>query len=502
MKSASKAVSGSYVVAISIGAVILNSTIVLAAEELCTAIEKRSAIENENARYNEAYSAYIEICASSQYKPIGDKDQGGYFGHSFAMIHGACRVEDPVTHVQQLKPCDGGTVGISTDAQYHNAQWSAAEGRDFMLYGGLKPGEKLDRATYEKLLEKAKTEGVLGNIGERFKPWNNKERREQLSTEQEKRASDMDWASRFTLGTDYALTLARSASCTRIPLRGLKPGKENAPLEDVLRYFNDLNQTAYQNSLPKQNGGPSFGYVYDSAVNNCTHTIYNALSRLGLWREKNTEGHPTKIMDQLQRRGDIVAPYNAMFDAYKAGSDLDMNVIIANLRTNPMAMKALKEYGWLGPQAGVMIEDLPVHENGNEVFDTKMVRGFFSVSEQALSLLRTNTGMPIPKFDPLGKQFNAIVSDPNSSAQNLVRNLEDWKAKYEKALRDSRLGGNDEVAVELKKHFQAKLEETNAALNKVAQSNPKIRIAGSERCAPSQPASPEAKPARTQAFAQ
>lgn len=416
-------------------------------------LKKTLEVEKANRLYNMIFPAYLEICAGSQWQKRGAA-WGGNFGHGFAIIRGACRVEDPKTHIPQLKACKGGVVGISTDANYHNVQWTAVQSREMMLYGTLSPATALNRETYEKMLQAADQEGFLNGV--RFRS-------------DAKEVHDHQSALDYVTATDFGVAVARSVDCTRIPLTGTKPGKENGPLEDVITFLNRLNQQAQQTaSNPADTGVPPYGFDYDSMVNNCAHTAYNALASIGLWAKKNTEGHPDEVTEQLRRKNDLVAPFNAVLDAYVSNSNFDVKRILLHLRTHPEAMRTFKEYGWLGTQAGVLIEDIPAHNYQNAIFDPTVHRDFFSLLSQGVWYFSDITKTKkVPAPHPMETKFAALVADTTGPAINLKANLLGWKAKYQAALLDPFLELDDSIANDLRAHIEAKLQEVEKALARI-----------------------------------
>jgi len=416
-------------------------------------LKKTLEVEKANRLYDKVFPTYLEICAGSQWQKRG-APWGGNFGHGFAIIRGACRVEDPQTRIPQLKACKGGVVGVSTDANFHNVQWSAVRSREMMLYGTLSPASPLDQETYEKLLQAANQDGFLNGV--RFRS-------------DAKEVHDRRSALEYVTATEYGVAVARGVDCTRIPLKGTKPGKENGPLEDIIAYLNKLNQEAQASAArPGSTGAPPYGFEYDSMVNNCAHTAYNALAAIGLWPKKNTEGHPDAVPEQLRRKGDLVAPFNAVWEAYVGSSNFDVKRIILHLRAHPEAMRTFKEYGWLGAQAGVLLEDIPSHNYQNSVFDPTVHRDFFSLLNQGVwyfSDITKTKKLPAP--NPIEKKFVALISDASGPAIDLKANLLSWKAKYQAALLDPLLEIDDELANDLRVYIEAKLQETESALARV-----------------------------------
>lgn len=425
-------------------------------------LQKITAIETDNDRYDSVYSNYIEVCAGSQWLKRG-AIAGGNFGHAFAIIHGACRTEDPKSHIPLLSACPGGTVSVSTESVFHNVQWVAAQDRSFILYGSISPRTAVDAQVYDKLLENTEKEGTLNGVAFRADSQDITDRRSSLE---------------FTVGTDFAIALARGVSCTRVPLVGTKQGKENAPLQEVLNHLNELNRKAYASSQqPGANGLPPYGFTYSGMVNNCTHTVSNALAAIGYWKMKDTSGQPDKIPEQLRRIKDIAVPFNTMFDAYRVGNELNVKKIKDWLLKSPEAFRSLKDNGWLGHQDGVIIEDIPAHSFQNFIFEPRLRRDFFSVVGQSIGYVQARSDikiLPEKGFNPVARLFEALIENPETPAMNLKLNLENWKSKYAEALNDPELQGTDAVTLELREHFQRKLSQVELRLEKLKQFDSQI----------------------------
>lgn len=416
-------------------------------------LAKTLKAEAANRLYDKVYRNYIEICGGSRWQKRGVAP-GGNFGHGFAMIRGACRVFDPATNIQQLTICPGKTVGISTDSNFNSTQWTAVQSREMMLYGGLSPSSPLERATYEKVLALAAQDGFLNGVKFRV---DSTEVKNELN-------SELD----YTAGTEFAVAVSRNVNCTRIPLVGTIQGRENGPLEEVIAYFNKLNQDAYRSATsPGATGKPPFGFDYDVQVNNCAHTPYNALAAIGFWGAKNTSGHPELSMLELPLRlGDAVVPFNALLEAFERSNHLDVGQLMDWLNQNPKAMKSLKENGWIGAQAGVVIEEIPPHNFKNTIYDPTVNLEFYSVSKLGVSYLCSLLPFHVPflncksiedKLSLTQQSFQKLIDAPE---MNLRRNLELWRTRYETVLKDNRLQKQSEVASALRRHFEAKLKET------------------------------------------
>ncbi|MGH6976960.1 MAG: hypothetical protein ACREED_08040, partial [Stellaceae bacterium] len=125
----------------------------------------------DDAHYARLYPYYAELCALSEIrkKPgFGVQFRSGMGGHSLLYLSGVCR--DRQAGYPVLKLCDPGAsparhgVAISVNSHYKNANWVAAEGRDFIWRGALGPGERLTRDTYERTQDRAMTFCLLDGV--------------------------------------------------------------------------------------------------------------------------------------------------------------------------------------------------------------------------------------------------------------------------------------------------------------------------------------------------
>jgi len=421
-------------------------------------VKERNRNEAANDLYDQLFPYYFEACATSSFHPLKG-DHGGSFGHGIMLIHGACRDTSSPNGPQQIRFCEENpksTIGISTDAQYHNVNWTVVDTRSAMLYGDHPAGQPFSAETRLRLIEKSLSEGVYHNVA--TKPWNQKEATEMGLTLNQ-------WLAQFGFGTDYALTMARSVSCTRVPLVGTKKGKENGPLLEIIAYLNHLNQKAWLAA----NSGSKLGYQYEYMVDNCTHPTANALAQIGLVHKRNTSlPGPIRTSQKIKRQADFAIPYNVMFETYKESIvRTRVEPIIRNLLEKPEALASFKNSGWLGSQAGVIIEELPPHTYQNSFFHTTIGRAFFSftkyIKEELSSLFSRLTGIkPLSIDDTLLNEYARELKNP--AAVDISINLQKWQSLYEELLKDPQLNNGREIEMLLKEHFTIKLSQTKGLL--------------------------------------
>ena len=101
-------------------------------------------------------------CREIRKKPgFGVPLRSGIGGHSVLYLNGVRR--DREAGYPTLKVCNPDAsperhgVGISVNSHYKNANWIAAEGRDFVWHGALAPGEHLTSDAYARTQQCAKT---------------------------------------------------------------------------------------------------------------------------------------------------------------------------------------------------------------------------------------------------------------------------------------------------------------------------------------------------------
>jgi hypothetical protein len=221
--------------------------------------------------YAAIYPYYAEYCAESEFdkkKGFGvDIEGGGPGGHSVFYLNGACRMH---AGYPELALCNetadgmaGRGVGLSVNAHYKNAAWTATEGRNFFFGGDLAPGEGVTRMTYARTQDKAKAMGILDGIVFHRDVFEDKP----------PDMSDRDFMYEVSIATDYAVDLARDRYCARVPL-------DRDKMAVVVQYLNALNE-------PYRSGRKDFHWHV--LRNNCAYLAHNSLAAVGLWPEWPTD---------------------------------------------------------------------------------------------------------------------------------------------------------------------------------------------------------------------
>jgi hypothetical protein len=222
---------------------------------------------SDEAAYSSAHPYYLEYCALTQIKKkpgYGAEIRGEIGGHSVFYLNGACQV--PTTAYPLLQVCaphdvasnsatDG--VGLSMNEHFSNAKWVATPGRDFFFNGGLPPSGGLTRGQYQAVKAEARRRGIYDAIT--FRPFVF----ETMPSGWDKDA----WKYEVSIGTDWAIGLARGRYCARVPVT-------QAQMHRMIDFLNSQN-------APYRAGLKIFHWsVFND---NCIHLAHNALAAAGLW---------------------------------------------------------------------------------------------------------------------------------------------------------------------------------------------------------------------------
>lgn len=281
--------------------------------------------------YEELFPYYIELLAVSQYRAL-DGFVGGTPGHAVLYLHGAEREAGaPYPRVRLCDPERAGPtgVGVSVNRWFRNVSWIAVPERSFFLHGDLQHG---DRVTHDALEETARDALELGLF-------EGIELHTDFPTEG---PTDLDYFVRHhSLGSDFALTMARSALGVRIPVTREQMG-------EVVVFLNHVN---------RQYAEGDADYEWSGYNDNCAHLLHNALAAAGVCSPK-TVGH---------FKSSLSVPANELLDLLDRVSTFPLHDVQAVLG-DPVAHDALLEYGWLPRRHGALFTTFDVHPD-NEVFD-------------------------------------------------------------------------------------------------------------------------------------
>jgi hypothetical protein len=289
-------------------------------------------------RYEALFPYYVELCAVSQLRS-DELLTGGSPGHAAMYLKGACRDEDApypklrrcARHATDPDDREHG-AGISVNRWFRNVNWMAVSGRGMFFDGGLEPDEVVTRARFEEVAPDAIDAGVFHGV--ELWPW----------PARTPDADFLEWVTYRSAGTDFAVRLARSSLCGRLPV-------EPEMLDEIIDFLNDLNREYATGAkrlplerLPRQ-------------------LRPHAAQRAGGGERRGTDlGAPHEAAPALPpgragERGDL---------ARGARHDGPGGLVSADLPGRPPAQFPARVR--LAPRHGALLVSLPVHTT-NELFD-------------------------------------------------------------------------------------------------------------------------------------
>lgn len=321
--------------------------------------------------YATLYPYYAELCALSEIKKkpgFGADINGGFGGHSVLYLNGVCRdhgIDYPVIELcdeeGSAKPDRANQgVGLSVNDHFKNANWVATEGKDFLFYGSLKPGDELNKDGYRRTQAAAMKMGILNGI----------QFHERFFDKIPAGMSQRDYMYEISIATDYAVDFGRDRYCARVPMN-------RDQMKRVVTYLNDLN-------APYRAGKREF--QWDVLGNNCSHMTHNALAAAGIWTEVGVD-EPFFIA-----AFDFPVPKNEFVNLIRRTNDMPIDNLLT-LYGDDVARQNLLIHGRLPLRPGALAEAAPIMQK-NDLYDTD-TRLIF--------------------YDPIGeyqRAFERILADP------------------------------------------------------------------------------------------
>ena len=390
--------------------------------------------------YDALFPYYVEVCALTQYRRKG-ANPGGWGGHATLFMNGA-ELEPGAPYPRLRLVADGtgpghsdGGVGISVNQIFTNVNWVGIPGRAEFFHGRLAPDQTLDEASYEAAVRRAAGAGWFAGIVIR----------QALMRQKPEAATPEEWIVRHAIGTDFALTFARSAYTARLPLTRDAMGK-------VIGYLNAVNASAHER-----------GYTWNPYTNNCSHVLHNALAATGLWDSKETRGEGainvarevTSVVKVFAfgRMSDLSFPANTFVRAYEAGNRRPIDDVHAAFADRDL-VRTLKD-GWVSTGPGALVATYPMHDGGrNRLF--LVGRDPFLVS--------------FPFAWDKKTEFARLTREPPPEATEIGPNLERYRDRYTAILRgrDARaLDGSTSLRAFAERFYGyigRALEDTNARI--------------------------------------
>jgi len=297
------------------------------------------AYHEPEARYEQLFPYYVELCAVSQLRSE-ELPSGGSPGHAAMYLKGACRDTDaPYPKLRRCKrnatdpndPEHG--AGVSVNRWFRNVNWVAVSGRGMFFDGGLAPGETVTRARFDQVAREAIDTGAFAGV--ELWPFPHPTPDPTL----------FDFVSTRGAGTDFALRLGRSALCGRLPV-------EPEMLDEIIHFLNDLNREYATGAVD---------FEWNGYHDNCVHTVRNALAAASVWDPISVRA--TKLLQLFH----LAVPANEAINLAALGTMGPLADYPEIFRDDSMR-HALLEFGWLPTRHGALLVSLPVRAE-NELFD-------------------------------------------------------------------------------------------------------------------------------------
>jgi hypothetical protein len=307
----------------------------------------------------QGFPIYAELCSVTKLKPLHDKGEGGFAGHTVLYIKGVCR--DKTADFPRVKLCPADTdlnnpesgTGISVDGNFDNIVWMAVDGREDFFSGGLSPGARLDEATHRKVVREMMAKGYFKGI--QFTPKVMQEKPAGMSKE--------EYIAKSSMGTDLALNFARNTYCARIPLKA-------EMLPPMVNYLNSRNAEYF-------NTGKH--YKWDRFWDNCAHLAHNTFAAAGIVPFKKLQ---TTFSGNLRRLGTLFTdePMSSSFalpgrtfaQFVELGNEGSLNV--EDIYDNPLKRRLFHQYKWVADQPGSLFDFHPVRQAPeNQMYDSAYV---------------------------------------------------------------------------------------------------------------------------------
>ena len=361
--------------------------------------------------YNTLFPYHAEVCTLTQYNLKGTPP-GGWGGHATMFLNGA--EIDPLAEFPRLRLVPEGTdlsgpdsgTGISVNRIFTNVAWVAIPGRDEFFHGGLAPDRALDRDVYRAAIEKATAARWFAGI--QILPG-------VMSQKPATMPAD-EFVVRRSIGTDFALSFARSAYSARLPMTRTGIGK-------VVGYLNGLNESARRS-----------GYVWNFYTDNCSHVTHNALAAAGIWDPKTARGPGTidvlrDVMSlagsvALGRLSDFSFPANTVVRLWEAGNERPIDDAVAAFRNRDIR-RTIGD-GWLVTGPGAIVARYPMHDAGrNQLFAPGRDPFLFS----------------LPLLWDKRATFARIARDPAPILADVRANLLWFRDRYARTLANRPSGG-------------------------------------------------------------
>jgi hypothetical protein len=239
-----------------------------------------------------------------------------------------------------------------------------------------------------------------------------------------------------SIGTDFALTFARTALCARVAL-------SRSALQAMVDELNERNLSVSEEFTER-----SVSHVWDGVTDNCSHLAANAFAATGMLEHKDVRRPSwwsrllTAASHLRPGGGDLSLPVHTFVHVAEAGWEWPIESVF-RLYQNPFARQTLEEHDWIPTGPGSLIEVIRIRPGtgwaeGNRVF-REGEPGVDVLKTDVLSHY-TNYLSPVKvRTNPLALR-TALRPDPSYREyySDLCKGLLHFRRRLEAALREMR----------------------------------------------------------------
>lgn len=348
-----------------------------------------------DARYEALFPDYVELCASSQFRPL-DRSEGGIPGHAVMYLKGAC--VDGDAPYPQLRRCQRNATdlsdpehgaGISVNRWFRNVNWVGIRSHA-QFFGDPGAGEVVTQERLDAAVRAVVESGSFDGI--ELWPY----------PTQTETSTIADFVSNHSAGTDFAIRYARSSLCGRLPV-------EPAMMDEIIHFLNDLNRKFATGAVD---------YVWSGFSDNCVHTLRNSLAAASI--DEPISVRTAKLLQVFN----LAVPANEAIQLAALGTTGPIGSFPAIFHSDPMR-NALLEFGWLPTRHGALLVSLPVFAK-NEVFDPNARIAIFQGPVTKRTTLRLLEMLEDPRFTDLDANlahfesvYEQVLAAPDRDATDL-----------------------------------------------------------------------------------
>ena len=367
--------------------------------------------------FDKVFPLYTMECSLTQWAPK-EGAPGGAGGHVLIYIKGACR--DQSVNYPKLKMCDEGIdlsdpnsgVTLSADKILENTEYFPTDGQQFLFQGDLKPGQQVSEETLLSTREAVVKSGAARGI--KIHP--------EYLVNKPAGMSDEEYIAKVGADTDYAISIAREASCVRIPMT-------RSQIEAEVDFVNTSNE-------PYISGQKI--YYWNGPGDNCANFTHDVLAAAGIRKYvSRTHNELLGILNILTMR--IQVPRNETLKTEETVDKISKIGTAEEVFNNNDSRGVFERLGTL-PETGGLFQVVPMDVAGNQLYklgpdammlDTPLIQNRHKdlkkiESEAGYTDLPTNIKRVLDRVLEVQKKRTPVVDSDHSDLAEFSRKYNAW----------------------------------------------------------------------------